>query len=199
MIRFEHLSKKFDDKVLFRNFSLELPEKGIVCFFAPSGFGKTTLFRMLLGLEEPDSGVITGTEGLRFSAAFQEPRLVPWLTALENVLLPGSGKLKEQAIPSPEQKRAEELLLALGLGDESGRFPDELSGGEKQRVSLARALFSASDVLILDEPFTGIDEGRKQTIFPLLKREGEARLILMTSHQESDAEALGAARINFEK
>lgn len=194
MIRFSHIRKSYDDKTVFSDFSLTLPEKGIVCLSAPSGFGKTTLFRMLLGLEKPDGGTVEGTEGLRFSCVFQEPRLVPGLDALENVLL-----VSEERMPGSdeERERAEKILSELGLSKELHNKPSELSGGEKARVSLARALFSFFDVLILDEPFAGIDADRKAQIYPMISALASEHLILMTSHQEEDAENLRAAVINL--
>lgn len=194
MITFSHIRKIYEEKTVFDDFSLTLPEKGIVCFSAPSGYGKTTLFRLLLGLEKPDGGEITGAESLRFSCVFQEPRLVPGLDALGNVLLVAEGRMPGC---EEEKQRALKLLTELGLSSELHNLPSELSGGEKARVSLARALFASFDVLILDEPFAGIDAARKEQIYPLLEEAAKDCLILMTTHQQEDAEKLHAAVINL--
>ena len=194
MIRFSHIRKRYGEKTVFNDFSLTLPEKGIVCLKAPSGFGKTTLFRLLLGLEKPESGMVEGTEGLRFSCVFQEPRLVPGLNALENVLLVSGSRMPGS---EEERKRAKKLLSDLGLTSELYSMPSGLSGGEKARTALARALFPPFDVLILDEPFAGIDEERKEQIYPMISALAKTHLILMTTHQEKDAEKLHAAVINL--
>ncbi len=203
MIRLQKISKRYGEKTVLKDLTLEIPEKGITCFTAPSGFGKTTLFRILLGLEKADSGSVLGTEGLRFSCAFQEPRLVPNLTALENVLLVTQKGIGRKKPKTPEEESAcsaaEKLLSLLGLEGELSEYPDELSGGEKQRVSLARALIAKSDVLILDEPFTGIDEARKKEIIPLIKEAAADKPVLMTTHQEEDARALGALIVNLSR
>ena len=200
MIRLEHIRKVFDDKIIFSDFSLELPEKGIVCFLAPSGFGKTTLFRLILGLEKPDAGAVLGTEGLKFSCAFQEPRLVPGLTALQNVLLVSVDRSRRgREAEDPKKKDAEALLQKLGLDDEMENLPAELSGGEARRVSLARALYAEYDVLILDEPFSGVDEERKAQIYPLISALAEEKLVLMTTHLPEEAEILGADMINLSR
>ena len=117
MIRLEHIRKGFDDKIIFSDFSLELPERGIVCFLAPSGFGKTTLFRLILGLEKPDAGAVLGTEGLKFSCAFQEPRLVPGLTALQNVLLVSADRSRRgREAEDPGDLPPERVDVAAGVG-----------------------------------------------------------------------------------
>lgn len=133
-------------------FSLTLPEAGVLCLSGPSGCGKTTLLKLLAGLETPQDGCITGLDGLRTAVVFQEDRLLPWKTAAGNVALASPGKVSAQA-----REHAVQWLERMGLADVQDRYPDELSGGMKRRVAIARALSVPADLLILDEPFVGLE------------------------------------------
>lgn len=160
-----------------------LPDKGVVCLWGPSGCGKTTLLRLLAGLETPVNG---GVEGVgRVSMVFQEDRLLPWLTALENVMLTGAS-----------MDAATETLSALGLtGAEMVALPQNLSGGQQRRVALARALTAESDILLLDEPFNGLDEDTWQNIVPLINRYAENKPVVLVTHIRLQAEMLAAQMI----
>jgi NitT/TauT family transport system ATP-binding protein len=133
----------------------------VLALIGPSGCGKTTLLRLMAGLESPSSGSVTldppadsGQGGIAF--VFQQPTLLPWRTALENVMLPlqligrGSGQRR--------RAEAEQLLETVGLSDAMDRFPHQLSGGMRMRVSIARALVTEPNVLLLDEPFASLDD-----------------------------------------
>ena len=140
MIVFENVSFGYKRGInVLSGFTLEVPDSGRVCLFGKSGCGKSTVLRLAMGLAKPGSGRITGTEGLAVSAVFQEDRLIPWKTVLENVALFADGTERAAAAPAD---RAAYYLRALGLGDVLQSFPDELSGGMKRRVALARALDS---------------------------------------------------------
>ena len=148
MLTIEHLTKQFGEKTLFRDLCLTV--EGPAVLWAPSGWGKTTLLRILMGLEEPTSGIVQGVG--RVAAVFQEDRLCPQLTAVQNVtlVLPGSAEqYKEQIIKDFQQLGMDAAALALPAA--------RLSGGQKRRTALLRALWAASDTLLLDEPFTGMD------------------------------------------
>ena len=148
MLTIEHLTKQFGEKTLFRDLCLTV--EGPAVLWAPSGWGKTTLLRILMGLEEPTSGIVQGVG--RVAAVFQEDRLCPQLTAVQNVtlVLPGSAEqYKEQIIKDFQQLGMDTAALALPAA--------RLSGGQKRRTALLRALWAASDTLLLDEPFTGMD------------------------------------------
>ncbi|HPU59111.1 MAG TPA: ATP-binding cassette domain-containing protein, partial [Candidatus Avimonas sp.] len=132
-------------KKVLDGFSFEFPEKGAVCLMGPSGCGKTTLLRILAGLERPQRGTVEGISGKKPSYVFQENRLLPWLTAVENVAVAAAGENKHS--------EAESLLKRMGLAGSEHKYPKELSGGMKKRVSIARALAAKGDFLILDEPF----------------------------------------------
>ena len=148
MLTIKHLTKQFGKKMLFRDLCLTV--EGPAVLWAPSGWGKTTLLRILMGLEEPTSGIVQGVG--RVAAVFQEDRLCPQLTAVQNVtlVLPGSAEqYKEQIIKDFQQFGMDAAALALPAA--------RLSGGQKRRTALLRALWAASDTLLLDEPFTGMD------------------------------------------
>ena len=151
-----------------------------MCLWGASGCGKTTALRLLAGLEKPRRGVVTGAE--RVSMVFQEDRLLPWRTALENVMLCGV-----------DAERAYDLLIALGLeAEDVCAYPQHLSGGQQRRVALARALAAESDILLLDEPFNGLDEGTWQDVVPLIKVVAESRPVVLVTHIREQVEALNA-------
>lgn len=179
------LKKSFDNKVVIDSLSILLPKRGIVALMGPSGCGKTTLLRTVAGLERADSGEITDLPAT-VSYAFQEPRLFPWLSALDNV-----------SIACDSEKKALEWLSLVELEDAANKRPHELSGGMGQRVSLARALSCDSEVYILDEPFTGLDEELKSRLFSLIKEKADSALVLMVTHDRSEAEALANEIITF--
>ena len=142
------------------NFTLEAG--GCVVLTGPSGAGKSTLTRIMTGLLRPQEGSAHLTVR-RVGFVFQEPRLLPWRTALQNVLLPCDAH-------QPEARRyALEMLEAVGLGRATSLLPGELSGGMRQRVSLARALAVRPDLLILDEPFTGLDGPLREDMKALIE------------------------------
>ena len=148
MLTIEHLTKQFGEKTLFRDLCLTVD--GPAVLWAPSGWGKTTLLRILMGLDTPTAGRVRGVG--RAAAVFQEDRLCPQLTALQNVtlVLPGSEKqYKEQIGTDFQQLGMDSAALALPAA--------RLSGGQKRRTALLRALWAPSDTLLLDVPFTGMD------------------------------------------
>ncbi len=179
----EHVDFAYGDTVVCRDVSWQLPEKGVVCLWGPSGCGKTTLLRLLAGLEKPAAGQIRN--GGTVSMVFQEDRLLPWMTALQNVTLPGVG-----------EKTARELLSAVGFTEEEGQaLPANLSGGQQRRVALARALANPGDLLLLDEPFNGLDESTWQDIVPLIATYAHHHPVVLVTHILQQAQALAAERL----
>ena len=148
----KNLCKAYGDRPVLENVSFTVGV-GVTALWGPSGVGKTTLLRILLGLEKPDSGELMGT-AVRWSAVFQEDRLLEGLDAL--------GNLRFALGTDYEEAKAAAMLTALGLTWETGKPVREWSGGMKRRLALARALLAVSDAVALDEPFTGLDEENRR-------------------------------------
>lgn len=185
MIALEDVSFAYGEKPVLQSVSLTLPDTGAVCLFGASGCGKTTLLRLLAGLEKPDDGRITGMHGKRVAMQFQEDRLLPWLTVLENVAL---------ALKGPDtRERAAEWLALVGLTDAAEYRPAALSGGMRRRAALARALAAQADVLLLDEPFSGMDEGSWRELAEHIAAGYANRLVVLVTHIRAEADQLGAA------
>lgn len=182
-ITLDRVSRFFDGREVLHNVSLSLPRGGAVCFFGPSGCGKTTLLRLICGLDQPDGGRVNIPKGLRFSCHFQEDRLLPWYTAAENLRLAGVE-------PGP-------WLRKIKLEDAADLYPNELSGGMRRRLSLARALAHESDVLVLDEPVRELDEDAANAMMKLIDQEKGQRLLLLVTHDRAQAERLGCRMITF--
>ena len=177
MIFVKNVTKAFEGHAVLRDFSAEIPLCGVTVIRGASGAGKTTLFRLLLGLEKPDAGEIIGMDGRKPAVVFQEDRLLPWVSALENAAL-GS-----------DETRAARALTQLGLGENLCQLPRELSGGMKRRVAIARALAYGGDILFLDEPFTGLDDENKRiAASALLDKKAP---ILVITHDDAEAELFG--------
>ena len=181
-IRIEHLNKSYHDRPVLQDLSLSIPTGQITAVMAPSGVGKTTLLRILMGLEAADSGQVEGLEGLRLSAVFQEDRLCANLSPVSNIRLVTGSSLSRQEILS--------ALAQAGLSDCAGQPARELSGGQRRRVALLRALLAPWELLLLDEPFKGLDtETRKQIMdYVLLHfRKMAGRTVLLVTHDENEA------------
>lgn len=178
----EHIDKSFGEKQVLSDFSLTLAEGEHAAILGPSGSGKSTLLRLIAGLEAPDSGSIR-TEGGHIGYVFQEDRLLPWLTAEENLT----------AVTDCTRETARELLDAVELHGEYRTYPDILSGGMRQRVNIARALAFAPDLLLLDEPFKGLDEALRARVAALLLARHTGTLLLVT-HDRRECELLACQK-----
>lgn len=186
-----NIKKSFGDKIIFNGFSYEFNDNGIYAVIGESGVGKTTLLRMIAGLDNRYKGKIEGGGFKNVSFAFQEYRLFPSVSALENVIVAIDDKKNNNCII--EAKR---MLSYLGFSDEDMKlFPDELSGGMKQRISLARAFLKKSKILILDEPTKELDAQLRQKIYDLIIKESESRLIIIVSHLKEDLDCIKATKI----
>ena len=189
MLTIEHLTKQFGEKTLFRDLCLTV--EGPVVLWAPSGWGKTTLLRILMGLDTPTAGRVRGVG--RAAAVFQEDRLCPQLTALQNVtlVLPGSEKqYKEQIEEDFQQLGMDAAALALPAA--------RLSGGQKRRTALLRALWASSDTLLLDEPFTGMDPDTLAAAAALLRARCGTEPVLLATHDREAIRLLGWPVIELE-
>lgn len=180
MIALEHITVRFEEKTVLEDFSLTLPENGILCLSGPSGCGKTTLLRVLCGLQKPETGTVRGVG--KCAVVFQEDRLLPWLSAEKNLTV----------TTGISTKQAEEWLRQVGLERENKSLPGALSGGMRRRVAIVRALAAESDVLLLDEPFQGLDEGMKTQIYPMIQQVAERKPVVLVTHHEDEAQALAA-------
>ena len=189
MLTIEHLTKQFGEKTLFRDLCLTVD--GPAVLWAPSGWGKTTLLRILMGLDTPTAGRVRDVG--RAAAVFQEDRLCPQLTALQNVtlVLPGSEKqYKEQIGADFQQLGMDAAALALPAA--------RLSGGQKRRTALLRALWAPSDTLLLDEPFTGMDPDTLAAAAALLRTRCGTEPVLLATHDREAIRLLGWPVIELE-
>ncbi len=178
-MKIEHLTFSFDNKRIFDDFSIEIEDKRITALMAPSGNGKTTLLRLIAGLLKPESGNID-INGQSVGIMFQEPRLFGQLTALQNVMLVIKSR-------DNKQEQAMQLLDAFGVSDAADKYPDELSGGMAKRVSLARAFAYNPDILLLDEPFSALDENTKAFVMSSAKPFLIGKTVLFVTHDIQEA------------
>ena len=180
------LCKSFGEKSVLRDVSGTLAANRITGLMAPSGAGKTTLLRILMGLEQADSGWIDGLDGLRLSAVFQEDRLCDQLDGVSNLRL---------VTPSLSRAEARKALEAVGLADCIGQPTRELSGGQRRRVAILRGLLADYDLLILDEPFKGLDRETKQLVIEDTQRRCTGKTALLVTHDPTELDALGVTEL----
>lgn len=189
LLRFEKVSLVYEKAPLFTDLDLTLSRGETKVIMGPSGCGKTSLLRLAAGLQKPTSGkILRNTD--RISVQFQEPRLLPWLTALQNVNTVLSDK-KETLTT------ALEFLAMVGLEDAAHKYPAELSGGMAQRVALARALAFGGDLFLLDEPFRGLDQALRDQMISLVKEKTPQSGLLLITHDAEVAKAVGGASLRF--
>ena len=175
-IRVQNLYKTYGDHVVLHNLSFTAGV-GVTRILGRSGAGKTTLLRILLGLDQPDSGSLFGTN-CRWAAVFQEDRLLGHLDAEDNLRFALGSAYNAAA--------AKTLLGELGLADVGSKPICEYSGGMKRRLALARALLAPSDALILDEPFTGLDEENRSIALRCILHAAQTKPVLLASHEALD-------------
>ena len=189
MLELKEIYLSFGEHAVLSDCSLHLVPGERIALMGPSGCGKTTLLRTALSLQQPDSGTVV-CRAHKPAAVFQEPRLLPWLTALENVNLVLSDT--PETLPA-----ARAWLECMELADSAGLYPAELSGGMQQRVSLARALACEPDLLVLDEPFKGLDSALYDRILEVLKKALDGASLLLATHREEEALALGCRIVRY--
>lgn len=181
----DNLCKSYEGRPVLENFSATLPAGSITGLMAPSGAGKTTLLRLLMGLEKPDAGKIIGLEDARLSVVFQEDRLCDNLSAVNNIRLVNPAR------------SVQEVTHALDLVGLSGAYwqpARELSGGMRRRVAILRALLAEYDLLLLDEPFKGLDAVTKAAVIADTRRRIAGRTTLFVTHDATELEALGVTQ-----
>ena len=177
------VSRSFNGKKVLDRFSAELRQGKRYCLMAPSGAGKTTLLRILAGLDTGYTGSIEGLSGCRITMQFQEDRLLEHLDAADNIRFVSPG------IPLTEIETA---LSVVGLSAENRQPVGEYSGGMQRRVSLVRALLYPADLLLLDEPFTGLDKASLEKAVRFLLERSSGKTLLFTTHLEEEARRCGA-------
>lgn len=193
-----NLSKFFDTPTgpveALRDVNMEVRPGELVCLVGPSGCGKSTLLRILAGLAEPTTGTVTFGEPsgspARKTMVFQDHGLFPWMSLLDNVAfaLEADGVAKVE-----RRRRAGELLEQLGLGSFQDQYPDQLSGGMRQRAAIARALLTEPQVLLMDEPFSALDAQSKLVLQEELMRlwGTRAQTVVYVTHDIREAVVLG--------
>ena len=189
MLDVRDVTLRFGEKQVLDRCTIQIEEGERLAIMGPSGCGKTTRLRIALSLQKPDSGSVICTAS-RTAAVFQEPRLLPWLTAAENINLVLSDRAESM-------KDALAWLRRLELLEARDLLPAKLSGGMQQRVSLARALAVKPQLLVLDEPFKALDEALHERILRLTSDVTEDAAILLATHSEEEARALGCRILRY--
>ncbi len=186
MIKFNNVNFSYGKNTVLRDFNLEINNGDKICLFGESGCGKTTVLRLLLDLEKINSGKILKPENLKPAVVFQENRLLPFKTVLENV-----------SLFSKDEETAKYHLESLGLGKYLNAYPSELSGGMKRRVAIARALSAEFDYIILDEAFTGLDNENIISAAEHILNTIDNRPLVMVTHSKYEAELLNSKIIEM--
>lgn len=188
MLKLCNVSFSYGEKAVLKNFSLSVKGGECIALSGASGIGKTTVARLLLGLEKPQSGAVAAPD--RISCVFQEDRLISSLNVKKNIQLVLRGK---------DDGLVDDLLSRFGLSGDAKSRIDSLSGGMKRRVAIIRAIAYAGDALILDEAFNGLDTQNKKIAAEIIKHEflDKNKPVLMISHIKEDMEMLNARVIEI--
>lgn len=196
-LELQNISKSFDGLPVLRNLNLSFHQGQCYCLMSPSGSGKTTLLRILMGLEQPDQGMVLAggkpqdMNSLTVSAVFQEDRLCESFSPIENVSMCAGRSIKTPRI---------KWELARLLPEECLNRPvSTLSGGMKRRVAVIRALLTPSRILLMDEPFTGMDDELKRNVISYIREKQDGRLLILSTHQEEDVELIGGELVRLER
>ncbi len=181
-LNIQNLKKAYEEEVIFDGFNMSLYEHEITCVLGPSGVGKSTLFNMIANIETYDSGTIEGLAHKRIAYVFQEDRLLEWKNVYDNI-----------AFVIAEEKnirmRVEEAIRSVKLTGYENYYPKELSGGMRQRVSLARAFVYKPDLMLMDEPFKGLDIALKEGIIDDFEAHWQKNkyCVIMSTHDIEEA------------
>jgi NitT/TauT family transport system ATP-binding protein len=181
------LAKRFQDKIVLADFNAVFAHQAVSCVMGPSGCGKTTLLNLIMGFEKPDQGTITGVP-VRISAVFQEDRLLEGFSAVRNVAF---------AAPRMPRERIVEILSALGLGQDLNKPVREYSGGMKRRVAIARAVAAEGGLVLLDEPFKGLDETTRAQVAAYLRAQLAGRTVILVTHEEEEVRLMGGTLLKM--
>jgi len=194
MLEFTQVTKSFSKRVILDNISFRLENSRVLAILGPSGIGKTTILRLAAGTLKSDTGAVL-SDHQRVGYIFQEPRLLPWRSALANVALVLKGS---KVLTGKDQvERAMLMLKRLGLEGFENHYPAQLSGGMRQRVAIARAFVIEPGLLLMDEPFTGLDLGLKASLQQMLLEllAWRPTAMIYVTHDPMDAVLLADAAI----
>ncbi len=187
-ITIRNLSKSFGEKVIFDNLSLDFECGTVSCIKGPSGRGKTTLLRIIAGLEKPTSGTVD-IKGKTVSVVFQENRLSENFNAVSNVRLVTGKKMKTEEIIKH--------LKEVGLEEYALKPVNTFSGGMKRRLSVVRAICFDADLILMDEPFKGLDEKMKTVVMDYVKKHIKGKTLIFVTHDDGEAEYMGGKIFSF--
>ena len=199
MIEINNITKSFGALQVLKGIDLQIGKGEVVSIVGPSGAGKTTLLQIIGTLDKPDTGTVcidgvnvtslsqkklSDFRNAKLGFVFQFHQLLPEFTAIENIMIPAyiAGKSRKEA-----RMRAEELLQFMGLGERASHKPKELSGGEKQRIAVARALMNNPSVILADEPSGSLDTKNKEELHQLFfdLRDKYGQTFVIVTHDES--------------
>ena len=182
------ICKAYGSHKVFNGFNCRIEEQAVTCILGHSGQGKTTLLRMLMGLEKPDSGLIEGMQNQRKSVVFQEDRLCENLSAATNIRLICRKPLATDSII--------EAMSVLDLDSDCARQNvHSMSGGQRRRVAILRALMAEYDVLLMDEPFKGLDAETKEKVMHYTKEQSRGKTVVFVTHDETECAAMDGKAI----
>ncbi len=177
MIRISHLYKKYGQQVIYDDFSCTFEDGRKYLIAGESGIGKTTLLRMIASLEDCDSGSVDIEGEKTFAVVFQEDRLIEDMSAVENVRL---------VSPHLSEETARKELAELLPEEQLDKPVSELSGGMRRRTALVRAMLNDGRIIILDEPFAGLDEDNRRRALAFIDKKQNGRTVLLCSHEDDD-------------
>lgn len=174
-MKINNLTKSFDKKLVFNNFTLEIPDNKTTVITGESGRGKTTLLRIIAGLDTDFEGEVVGNDK-KISYVFQEPRLFDAITVKQNLELIDKGT----------HLSVDEILSIVELKNDANLYPSELSGGMKMRLSLARALYYNGNIFLMDEPFSALDNDMKSRIITKVFELLINKTVIIVSHNDDE-------------
>lgn len=183
-IKLKNITKYYNEIPVLNRLNIEFLENETTCIMGPSGSGKTTLLHIIMGLVKPDDGKVEGLQGKKITAVFQENRLCEEIDAIKNVKIVCDKSIKDSDI--------KQEFVKVGLTDYENKPIAQLSGGMQRRVTLVRALLAKSDVIVMDEPFIGLDEELKEQVIHFVKEKVSGKTLIFVTHVKEEAAAFSA-------